>query len=201
MDWVQRAGILAELVSFALIAPEIMGARRLRLVERALHRSCGRVLRANRIWSSERYVPLLPGTVSGDPDIEFVENLASWIIAAGFYAVWLPLLATGSLSAPVMAAMALVTVTLAMGILAVAAARWRPSNALSRWVSRTLAVPAMPAAWAAAAIHIAVILALRGLARLALGLLGRPGGLRAMVFGTGVVLLAAGMLAQFVSTF
>ena len=42
-DWLNRAGILAEAVSFLLIAPEIIGSERLRRAESAIETFIGRL--------------------------------------------------------------------------------------------------------------------------------------------------------------
>jgi hypothetical protein len=141
--WVNRAGILAEGVSFVLIAPEILGEERLRNVEEALKEWLGGVhQRTRRLFWIRAVVALV------------------FIIAMG-----LALSAVPYPRVPAVAALAVV----GFGI---------------------------GTAWAS--VDTQIVLVLVGAVR---RLLTGPNRLRALVFGTGVVLLFGGLGAQFYATF
>jgi len=142
-EWVGRAGIMAQAVSFLLIAPEILGEERLRNVEEALKEWLGGVhQRTRRLFWIRAVVALV------------------FIISVG-----LALSAVPYPGVPAVAALAVV----GFGI---------------------------GTAWASVDTQIALLLV--GAVR---RLLAGPDRLRALVFGTGVVLLFGGLGAQFYATF
>jgi hypothetical protein len=137
-EWVGRAGILAEIVSFLLIAPEILGEERLRNAEEAF-----------RIW--------LGG---------FHQHTRR------FFSLWAVTTAVFFVAAA----------------LVISAATDRPAVLI-------LGI-GVGAAWASVDTKI-VLLLIAAVRRLLAG----PNRLRALVFGTGVVLLFGGLGAQLYATF
>lgn len=88
-----------------------------------------------------------------------------------------------------------------IGISGAALVRWGGSNSILRYVGYALAVVGVPAFWLYAAATTTAFALLRMSLRFGIRLLSGEGRLRALVFGTGVVLLFGGMTAQFVATF
>jgi hypothetical protein len=144
-EWVGRAGILAEIVSFFLIAPEIAGPERLKGLEAALERWLGRVDPTSDAVRLPVVVPVAIAVGLGEI------FLIAWLSPDSFRAAG-TLTAAGVLGGAIVA---------------------------GSWLSNR-----MPAAVRA------VRRILEGEARL-----------RALVFGTGVVLLFGGLGAQFYATF
>jgi len=203
--WVSRAGILAEVLSFLLIAPEILGRERLNVAQQTLDELFRRMLRPSQIWATKRYVPVLPGLVSDDPDAELLAGLASVIITVMYYAIYIPLLVAGSLPDETLFALAILAgvlgANLVLGTAAVSLVRWKGSVTTVRYIGYGLGIPAAPVTWTLAVVQGTIIFALRMLARAGVALLARPGGLRGVVFSAGVLLLVGGLAAQFVATF
>ena len=204
-EWVGRAGILAEAVSFILIAPEILGAPRLAGAEQAIGGILRRVLRPSRVWADQRYVPMLPGWLLGDPDVDFLSGIASAVMRGTYFAVFIPAMATGlirgrAMVAFLVAAMVMVVSTL-LATGAILLAQRKGSGRVTKYLTYAMAVLAAPWAWVQAAVFATVFLALRSAARGGLAVLSAPGGLRALVFSTGVLLLFGGLSAQFAATF
>jgi hypothetical protein len=195
-EWVNRGGILAEAVSFLLIAPEIIGIERLRGFESRLEtllRGVGDqpvVARRTGLFPFQLYRftprPLeLLRLVTGWVALMAVLVVPTTLIGGAFPIVFLVVLALGG----------------AASILD----PWlekldRPRRGVM-WVRHLLRIAAAPVFavgfGTSMVASFAVIGAVRGAARLLTG----SDRLRALVFGSGVVLLFGGMAAQFVSTF
>jgi len=204
-EWVGRAGILAEIVSFFLIAPEILGAPRLAAAQETIDRILRRVLAPSRIWAEERYVPILPGFLPGDPDVDFLLRIGSFVVRGAYFAVFIPTLTTGALrghaGVAFLAASAVVLVSTVLEGGAILLASRHGSRGSMRGLTYALAIPAAPWSWLQAGLFATVFLVLRLGAQGGVAVLSRPGRLRALVFGTGVVLLFGGLAAQFYATF
>lgn len=200
-----RAGILAEAVSFILIAPEILGAPRLVAAQQAMEGVLRRILRPSHIWADERYVPMLPGLVPGDPDVDFLSGVASAVMRGTYFAVFIPLWMTGvirgrTMVAFLVAAMVMVVSTL-LGTVAILLAQRKESGRITKSLTYAIAVPAAPWGWLQAALFATVFVGLRLAARGGLAVLSAPAGPRAIVFSTGALLLFGGLGAQFAATF
>ena len=199
-DWLNRAGILAEAVSFFLIAPEIIGRERLRRVENALARWGETNLRGRwKLWTRGRVIPFLPGLSSkGSESLLADAALALSALAA----TWLFLLAAQltRVSALVYGAWAF-SLSLMLGVAGIVLIQVRGSNAVFRYAGYTLGTIALPAAWTLAALSTGIFSVMRSALHLALKLLRGEDSLRALVFGNGVLLLFGGMAAQFAATF
>ena len=201
--WLNRAGILAEAVSFLLIAPEIIGVERLRRVEAALAALGRRTLSTpTRTWTGERAAAdgplrLLPDRPApkdrstlwdlGD-DLGLVAFLAivemPLILLAGRSTTWA---ITGYLIASYLG-----------GFAATLIPRGSRVGAWARW---PLVLFGLPTHWGRALTSDSGFRLVRVVVSLGVSLLSGRDRLRALVFGTGVVFLFGGMGAQLVATF
>jgi hypothetical protein len=204
-EWVSRAGIIAEAVSFILIAPEILGATRLASAQQAIGGILRKILRPSRIWADKRYVPMLPGLLLGDPDVDFLSRIASAVMRGTYFAVFIPAMATGLIRGRAMVAFLVASMVIVVSTLletgAILLAQRKASTRTSKYLAYSMAIPAAPWSWAQGGLFATVFVALRLGARGGVALLSGPDRLRALVFGTGVVLLFGGLGAQFYATF
>jgi len=211
--WLTRAGILAELVSLPLIAPEIIGLERLRRAELLLEESMQRMLsRADYVLSAtrgaDRLLRAYPGweRLSVQVDIGIAFALALW---------WsLALFSASRLHWPWVAFPVLVICFLALQAASVVFV-W----AFQKWVlPRKWKIPPswetpffilfglwfllwMPGWILIATTSALTLFLLRQVLRPMARLMAGEERLRAVVFGTGVVLLIGGLLTQLAATF
>jgi len=196
--WVGRAGLLAESFSFFLIAPEILGEERLKGVDQAL-----------KGWLSGREIPLrvgylLAGLVFAAPLAVMLVGLTYWhfqlpvsafiicfAFAGALLGAYLYLMVTGG---PLPREMDVFSV----GPYHIPSV---PRPGLLERVGGLL----LTILWSPLFVAALGTLALGKYANLplefAIWLMRGPKALRGLVFGTGVVLLVGGLLAQFVATF
>ena len=198
-EWVNRGGILAEAISFLLIAPEIIGIERIRRAENRLEHLFGRRGSDAYIIVRGREPPFSPGFGAVEP---------GWLLyvalAIGTTAVMMGLLVLAFVIWGFDAGIwigALGTLYLALLVTAVWAMRRRELSRLARLLVYLIMVPMIPPMWVSVLVAKGIHILLVGLIATATRLLRGPERLRALVFGTGVVLLFGGMGAQFVSTF
>jgi nitrogen fixation protein len=186
-DWINRAGILAEAVSFFLIAPEILGVERLQRAEDVLEE-----------WFSNESLR------------KRVADHITWLLYLG--ALIVILLGLFVFDPPLPKA-ALLVCAVPVGIGLVGLGLMKYSARLDEKAEKDedemgghlylicgwlLFLPALPVV---VVFYQAIAGALIVPMRLSRMLLTGEGRLRALVFGTGVLLLLGGMAAQFVATF
>ena len=224
-DWLNRAGILSEAVSFVLIAPEIIGLERLRRVERSIETWGASTLQAPYgIWKratceEDKVFRLLPAILFQLPDSGtalFAVFLAGALLlglsalSGLFWLTGLWRLDLGEVTAVgVSAALAFIVLrniarVVSYSVVACLAAIWvmrrTQPKAPARRAAQAIALLGMPGVWVLTTAALAVYL-VRTLLHMFVGLLSGPDRLRAFVFSTGVVLLFGGMTAQFLATF
>lgn len=199
-----RGGILAEAFAFVLVAPEIIGIERLRGVEDRLERLLRRAPPRPKlsISSGFRQLPVFWPLIepsSTNPvlaTIAAVLGFAAVVIFFSALAVWdvLPTV----VAAPVVAAIGVSSfVNMILSLMASLDLRPPTTSRLHRAVT----IAAVPAWVTMAATVTLVYLVLVAPFLTATKVLEGPDRLRALVFGTGVVLLFGGMAAQFAATF
>ncbi len=207
--WVGRAGILAELCAFPLLTPEILGAERLKGVERALRRGLdGPAVQAGAalLWSALYYSTGVTLAVLLGRQIPLAFPLRFTLFFGGMVvsgysdvqcqnAVWrfLPQQpSSGELEvAPAPRGRASTVVLNPLTF-----AQIRPSARL--WVLWVLGIPMH--LWGYFSYRI-LPLPVLGLVGLQVRLVTKENGLRGLVFATGGGLLLGGLVAQFVATF
>jgi len=203
-EWVGRAGIIAEAVSFILIAPEILGEQRCRRAERVLEgwlekREPLSILLSLALAAAAyggAFVAIMLALTVWDVGVPRAVLIAGALLFGG--ALVFPLLAVPSM---------LLAVYLKL--------RERDDSATRRvtgfwpvsWpriglgVLIALIVPFGPSAYVLLVVSVTLVSPVRLFLLLASRLLQGPDRLRALVFGSGVVLLFGGLLTQFAATF
>lgn len=211
-EWVGRAGILAEIVSIPLIAPEILGPERLGRLEDWLESLMSQLRTDVGTLPKPSFAnfgrPMDDGQ-SGQP-IEvatFLLLLLSMLPALAVMAIVAFALPAVLLYYTVSEA---ASVLFVLGLLA-SICFWGFSfqilyeepNASRAWqiAGRLSMLPGMPGGWA---MFLAIAVSYRFMhivVRWGTTLLAGPDRVRALVFGTGALLLFGGLISQFVATF
>jgi len=213
-EWVGRAGIIAEAVSFFLIAPEILGPERLKGAERALAEGLDSPLMrraAFGVWAAFWIVLFLPVSLVWWPIVVFVFGISWWKFGALLAAIHLSWFSSyvcrGVVRRPLfdqpvesarlfdglgrMARFSTVVLNpFEFGRI------MKPS--FSQWLFWMLGIPFHIVAFLSYFILPATIVALIHLQQ---RLLAGQNALRALVFGTGAFLLFGGLAVQFYATF
>ncbi|OGO49926.1 MAG: hypothetical protein A2148_07800 [Chloroflexi bacterium RBG_16_68_14] len=201
--WLNRAGILAEAVSFLLIAPEIIGLERLRRIETQMEEWGKRNLSTRwPLWEGGSIVPFLPGFSSSARESIIVDATFFLIMPFLTLGLVIGLVAISDTAREVgLLSLLAYTVSLAAGLISVEVVRRSRSNAIVRWIGYSIGVLAIPGAFVLVVLSTGVFsLTIRAVSR-SIRILAGEDRLRALVFGTGLMLLFGGMAAQFMATF
>lgn len=216
-EWLNRVGILAEAVSFLLIAPEIIGIERLQRVERVMEAWGRRTLLApTKTWTEARAAStgplrLLPdrpaprersGLWEMGSDLGYLLEMSLVIVLLGLFSPFPYAIHAFFIAS--MLSFASGTVVVIFGDewytkSSVSGGRFRSRFvSLAIWV---LAIVGMPTHWMRALSSTIGYLIVHGIVSASVRLLSGVDRLRAFVFGTGVLLLFGGMATQFAATF
>lgn len=214
-SWMNRAGILAEALSFLLIAPEIVGIERVRRAEAVLERTLGPmssyVASIDARVAIRRKEGLLPrrGTTPIATNVErlsFLVGIPAVVWTAAYFLSWIWLRSSivDLIFFVYMGGLSVMAIPVALSRLPALASRLRNLPKLFRLVIIPVPFAAMVAiVLTAAPSFLAGMVAFTPLycASGARRLLTGPDRLRSFVFATGVLLLFGGMAAQLIATF
>ncbi|MEX0801322.1 MAG: hypothetical protein WD379_08905 [Dehalococcoidia bacterium] len=198
-EWANRGGIIAEAISFLLIAPEIIGIERIFNAEKRLERLLAPA--AGSAPVSERYIVgrflpyLAPDWSKGGWPARLAEFVGIILLTTAIT------IAISLLWGPLAAVPLIVVIGVSGLMLPLGYAVTLLGGRTARIAGRVLAAPSLPITLATVGSMVASYAVARFVAQLAHKLLAGPDRLRAAVFGTGVLLLFGGMGAQLAATF
>jgi hypothetical protein len=203
-EWANRGGILAEALAFLLIAPEFLGAARLRSLEAGVEaglEGLGRaVLRIPPVSRRSRAVWFLPNFNA----CQVSSAALAWVITSMYLLLALVLVLVWAATDAAFTPRALVGTTLLLlgpGLLSLVLMRSIGLHPTVNIAAHTAGILGAPILWATVLLASGIFSLLKRLASVGVAVLCGENRLRALVFGCGVLLLFGGMAAQFAATF